>query len=223
MHLAGVSDGAIGKFQSAPLTGARGDHSGDGKGYVYVQFQSAPLTGARGDGSIHVRRSRPRVVSIRSPHRSEGRCLGRLQAPLGEVRFNPLPSPERGEMGTSLETPCPSCVSIRSPHRSEGRCFVVDGVQMPPEFQSAPLTGARGDAAAGDIRHRTTVNVSIRSPHRSEGRCWPAGSRTPRPPCFNPLPSPERGEICSIRRGPKYQNGFNPLPSPERGEMWQSI
>ena len=41
--------GVIPKFQSAPLTGARGDTiSGAGTGAT-ATFQSAPLTGARGD------------------------------------------------------------------------------------------------------------------------------------------------------------------------------
>ena len=67
---------------------------------VRVVFQSAPLTEARGDADpdMHAKFG-VFVVSIRSPHRSEGRSVVRVV----------LLSPD--------------CVSIRSPHRSEGRFF----------------------------------------------------------------------------------------------------
>ena len=137
-------------------------------------------------------------VSIRSPHRSEGRSSTdscRVRRP--SRSFNPLPSPKRGEIPedgqlltggqVSIRSPhrsegrsgaivSPSTstvrVSIRSPHRSEGRCC---GWRSPTRtlamnlFQSAPLTEARGDhPQCIYLSHQV---VSIRSPHRSEGRC----------------------------------------------------
>ena len=88
------------------------------------------------------------------------------------VGFNPLPSPKQGETDD-----------------------VATLKANPHEFQSAPLTEARGDS------HRTSAQrrphgVSIRSPHRSKGR----PQRRPRSgragPRFNPLPSPKQGETA---------------------------
>ena len=65
-----------------------------------------------------------------------------------------------------------SQVSIRSPHRSEERSYIGASVKRrSPAFQSAPLTEARRD---------TTCSATS-SPKN----------------CFNPLPSPKRGEIPS--------------------------
>ena len=78
-------------FQSAPLTGARGDISIDNAVAAGAQFQSAPLTGARGDSACPREGINRVQVSIRSPDRSQGR-LG--QQAIAESRadgFNPLP------------------------------------------------------------------------------------------------------------------------------------
>ena len=85
-------------FQSAPLTEARGDAYIDGdwdRGSTL--FQSAPLTEARGDLSYNRGKHIASIVSIRSPHRSKGRQIGRPHKREGAI------------------------VSIRSPHRSKGR------------------------------------------------------------------------------------------------------
>ena len=92
-------------------------------------FQSAPLTEARGDVvqgvavSIREARLKAMSVSIRSPHRSKGR----LEAtwPFHADLF----------------------VSIRSPHRSKGRRVNHRAIARDIQFQSAPLTEARGDTA----------------------------------------------------------------------------
>ena len=84
-------------------------------------FQSAPLTKARGD---RVQRTAAGVrfrVSIRSPHKSKGRRLPSIASSGG------------------------GCVSIRSPHKSKGRLAAGGGCGRAVEFQSAPLTKARGD------------------------------------------------------------------------------
>ena len=84
-------------------------------------------------------------------------------------------------------------VSIRSPHRSKGRPSAALALSAStPEFQSAPLTEARGD------------------------RYGPI-SRTFKP-SFNPLPSPKQGETVYGRHGHGRRHGFNPLPSPKQGE-----
>ena len=64
-------------------------------------FQSAPPTGVRGDPDTLLTFEKRTRVSIRSPHRSEGRC----QPPIVYCFF--------------------LFVSIRSPHRSEGRCWLL--------------------------------------------------------------------------------------------------
>ena len=109
------------RFQSAPLTEARGDRSATRKDSRSKPFQSAPLTEARGDQAEASADADHGCVSIRSPHRGEGRYFfahvrktyGVFQsAPLTEARgdsrstiarpspsgFNPLPSPRRGEI-----------------------------------------------------------------------------------------------------------------------------
>ena len=133
------------------------------------------------------------MVSIRSPHQSKGRRMRELAD------------------GTA------AAVSIRSPHQSKGRHKRPLQGFLPSQFQSAPLTKARGD---------------------------PQGCRRtlPRGPSFNPLPSPKQGETrwCMIfmSRGTEFQSApltkargdtienpadiadlsFNPLPSPKQGE-----
>ena len=155
-------------FQSAPLTKARGDANFLSCGPCTCKFQSAPLTKARGDALPILLALNGPPVSIRSPHKSKGR---RQHEHIGHE---------------------PQHVSIRSPHKSKGRrsgwcCFPKQS-----EFQSAPLTKARGDS----IRHRVScplisfnplpsqkqgetqrgddrpspLAVSIRSPHKSKGR-----------------------------------------------------
>ncbi len=156
------------EFQSAPLTEARGDIRIFTYAQPFCQFQSAPLTEARGDLYKPVGDWKRYLVSIRSPHRSEGRPVMLIVSPLFPF------------------------VSIRSPHRSEGRPNSDFFISPLGEFQSAPLTEARGDRIPGLAPVRTagfnplpspkrgeTIpvvppeslrKVSIRSPHRSEGR-----------------------------------------------------
>ncbi len=92
-----------------------------------AKFQSAPLTEARGDRDEQ-RDEDEEDVSIRSPHRSEGRPTTSPIQSTGVIRFNPLPSPKRGET-------------------------FIAGVdrKMRDRFQSAPLTEARGDLSAAKM------------------------------------------------------------------------
>ena len=93
-----------------------------------VQFQSAPLTGARGDDLSAIPGARRCLaVSIRSPDRSQGRR-------------------------DTLDLICwHYYVSIRSPDRSQGRLIASTVGPVYCKFQSAPLTGARGDRSSHDV------------------------------------------------------------------------
>ena len=95
--------------------------------------------------------------------------------------FNPLPSPKQGETSSSL--------SIRSPHRSKGR---PQARAMPIQFQSAPLTEARGDLNAMLRGH--TVSCS-----------------------FNPLPSPKQGETSNRDAGGHWPAAVS-IRSPHRSK-----
>ena len=204
-------------FQSAPLTEARGDALPSGWRGNLPSFNPLPLP-KQGETLPIVQ---PIVsfddVSIRSPHRSKGRptrspitsaaltCFNPLPSPKqGETFlcwgcgfrltcFNPLPSPKQGETGETVRIQHLDRVSIRSPHRSKGRRGPEILLLCQDEFQSAPLTEARGDSrtiplysqatrfqsaplteARGDIDDLKDAadyrSVSIRSPHRSKGR-----------------------------------------------------
>ena len=122
-------------------------------------------------------------VSIRSPHRSEGRLSSLTpeeaayfefqSAPPTEVRGDPfygdsigflqrvsIRSPHRSEGRSPVDLKDAhglSDVSIRSPHRSEGRWTVsaIRGL-----FQSAPPTEVRGDA--GCYNQHKNINLDNR-------------------------------------------------------------
>ena len=100
-HIARADPGAsASKFQSAPLTEARGDTTRTGhrrRSLPSTVFQSAPLTEARGDG---LWRQRGLWISVRgfnplpSPKQGETAQGGKFS---GLPGFNPLPSPKQGE------------------------------------------------------------------------------------------------------------------------------
>ena len=135
----------LGKFQSAPLTKARGDKlmadpALPGSGFNPLpsqkQGETSPPSTFDVDFSVSIRSPHkskgrqllPEVaqrkfeVSIRSPHKSKGRPLWRFSGRSG--RF----------------------VSIRSPHKSKGRRPFAAPALFDLMFQSAPLTKARGDS-----------------------------------------------------------------------------
>ena len=159
--------GSNGRFQSAPLTEARGDPSSRSTRRTSRKFQSAPLTEARGDLAKSL--AQPIMQKFQSAPLTEARGdrQGAIQVDTGGG-FNPLPSPKQGE---TLRLCCggrQDSVSIRSPHRSKGRPRPVRLYLHLVEFQSAPLTEARGDIPGTTITQRRR--------------------------CFNPLPSPKQGE-----------------------------
>ena len=225
-------------FQSAPLTEARGDRLSPGLAHGVVCFNPLPSprrgeiqspeicrsgnTGfnplpspRRGEIAKVGRWAEVKVVSIRSPHRGEGRSAGICafprarnwfqSAPLTEARgdrvgeflkrhlfrFNPLPSPRRGEMPRQVRLQEAYLVSIRSPHRGEGRLVPPGQTSSTWSFQSAPLTEARGDRLSPGLAHGVV--------------------------CFNPLPSPRRGEIQKVIRSRQHFSQVS-IRSPHRGE-----
>ena len=94
-----ISTGSPLTFQSAPLTGARGDPAKYQARELAEMFQSAPLTGARGDHAGRYEAVMQAVVSIRSPDRSQGR-LGRSITPAPGVVFQSAPlTGARGDAG----------------------------------------------------------------------------------------------------------------------------
>ena len=61
---------------------------------LLMEFQSAPPTEVRGDIKVKRAGRKEIDVSIRSPHRSEGRFAKQFTGALAELGFNPLPPPK---------------------------------------------------------------------------------------------------------------------------------
>ena len=110
-----------------------------------------------------------RLVSIRSPHRSEGRsgCPKRRRR---RKEFQSAPPTEvRGDVAIGEDQG--NITRFQSAPPTEVRGDVLAGIRIVTgmlAFQSAPPTEVRGDLSTGKQRRKTT-KVSIRSPHRSEG------------------------------------------------------
>ena len=90
-------------------------------------------------------------------------------------------------------------VSIRSPHRSKGRQVSPEELNQQEEFQSAPLTEARGDKEENE---QLRSSIAFQSAPLTEAR----GDSPSRPAIvlrygFNPLPSPKQGETDLTGRG----------------------
>ena len=207
------------------------------------RFQSAPLTEARGDCPVFSLPVALPPVSIRSPHRSKGRPISGPSSWDGSHRFNPLPSPKQGETSTWLPSRRSSAEFQSAPlTEARGDRSMMTASCSNHKFQSAPLTEARGDR-----QHRASglraFGVSIRSPHRSKGRRNPISKMDEpawfqsaplteargdgaqlatgrKPDGFNPLPSPKQGETPRSAASRTHGAGFNPLPSPKQGETY---
>ena len=109
------------KFQSAPLTKARGDIWAFGiRGYCFVGFNPLPSQ-KQGETLSEVGKMPASVVSIRSPHKSKGRLW--LVPP----------------MGTSYWFQSAPLTKAR------GDILMFYPLLEVLLFQSAPLTKARGD------------------------------------------------------------------------------
>ena len=169
-----------------------------------IKFQSAPLTEARGDsGSVPLpKQGEPSFNPLPLPKQGETLpCHEQTSdfkkfqsAPLTEARgdmtsrntiwsksFNPLPLPKQGETHCQ-ESDLTSFNPLPLPKQGETHFFDCSGPVR--EFQSAPLTEARGDFA-------------VRSPYRSKGRLRAMTGKQG----FNPLPLPKQGETSQIRHG----------------------
>ena len=167
----------------------------------------------RSKGRLGVRRAGSSIaaVSIRSPHRSKGRPFLPSQRPRRTNSFNPLPSPKQGE--TQAEAPFRTkIVEFQSAPLTEARGDAIPAkrLAMGSKFQSAPLTEARGDPWLSVNR---SYPAWFQSAPLTEARGDPSDFLL----CFNPLPSPKQGETW---RAPtwKHCSSFNPLPSPKQGE-----
>ena len=151
------------RFQSAPLTEARGDARSKLLRQCVAAFQSAPLTEARGDFRVFGVSSRQFLVSIRSPDRSQGRCA---------------------RPAISYGGPA---VSIRSPDRSQGRWRTSRSQRPVSVFQSAPLTEARGDVRSPSLSVRILLFQSAPlTEARGDSRSRNGSQR--KESSFNPLP-----------------------------------
>ena len=87
----------------------------------------------------------PGKVSIRSPDRSQGRppAAGKARVAL-QVSIR-SPDRSQGRLAQVQDHQRREVVSIRSPDRSQGRRMNGYHYTRVIQFQSAPLTGARGD------------------------------------------------------------------------------
>ena len=150
-------------------------------------------------------------VSIRSPYRSKGRSGGEplmlsSRPPIRQnYLFQSAPLTEaRGDTWNGRRTTRHEIVSIRSPYRSKGRCIANHAIRSPYrsdpaptygayEFQSAPLTEARGDVTADPSAPLTARPITFQSAPLTEARGAVPLEKTDL--SFNPLPLPKQGEI----------------------------
>ena len=112
-------------------------------------------------------------------------------------------------------------VSIRSPHQSKGRRRRTRPHPDNHQFQSAPLTKARGDIfKAVGMRPNTSFNP-LPSPKQGETDGW----CTPRQPyiTFQSAPLTKARGDCSRVRAQIPPRCFNPLPSPKQGETQETV
>ena len=165
-------DADLARFQSAPLTEARGDR----KTVVLKIWQSGfnPLPSPKqGETALLLSNDSDLSVSIRSPHRSKGR-LKPLSVCVKKEGFQSAPLTEARGDSTEATSTASSALTFQSAPLTEARGDALAKWGMPglATFQSAPLTEARGDSRLGASSDR------------------PAG--------FNPLPSPKQGETDDL-------------------------
>ena len=206
------------EFQSAPLTEARGDRHHHHHHRRPCCFNPLPspkqgeTTQAGEDGVLgrvsirsphrskgrHIARRYTLArghVSIRSPHRSKGRLDLVEKIPNPVMGFNPLPSPKQGETlrrnagggarrGSFNPLPSPKQGETSAPTNLRGKMR---------QFQSAPLTEARGDQRESPGR-RPRNGFQSAPLTEARGDSTTGWSTTSSSTSFNPLPSPKQGE-----------------------------
>ena len=135
-----------------------------------TKFQSAPLTEARGDPWPPWFSSRsPRFNPLPLPKQGEIPHISNIL--LAALCFNPLPLPKQGEIQPMLEIRPRWCSFNPLPLPKQGEMSGCHWrLSAPSLFQSAPLTEARGDLLTPSVI-TARASVSIRSPYRSKGRC----------------------------------------------------
>ena len=153
------------RFQSAPLTKARGDRSIPRSAWTALLFQSAPLTKARGDdGAAECLAQEERLFQSAPLTKARGDQIHRSDGYVFRgARFNPLPSQKQGETWRLIRSiPCPSPRCFNPlPSQKQGETIITSSEAMcdlNQMFQSAPLTKARGDQWAAPTDH---VNASM--------------------------------------------------------------
>ena len=139
------------RFQSAPLTEARGDVPAPTSSFFCPLFQSAPLTEARGDPQPQPQPQPSPQFQSAPLTEARGDCKPYTEC-LPHQGFNPLPSPKQGETQVHGRGGPAVAVSIRSPHRSKGRPTAWSSRSCTSRFQSAPLTEARGDVEDHEVQ-----------------------------------------------------------------------
>ena len=162
------------KFQSAPLTGARGDVPAAAlrSFEVEVSIRSPHRSEGRSGGRRHQYANA--TVSIRSPHRSEGRYTSsRSSRGAWSICFNPLPSPERGEMLVVVTSQQSESYTGICANRSNG---------CPSNLIQLSTNGATScDADACERREITgnTPALGVRTSYKTSGPVKSTGSLTP--------------------------------------------
>ena len=134
----------------------------------------------------------------------------------------------------------PASVSIRSPHKSKGRRTVVSRPSFCSQFQSAPLTKARGDVSAARIE-LPTMKFQSAPLTKARGDTSIPSAQTQRKKFQSAPLTKARGDSISLAMShakKKFQSapltkargdtnlpcclailfGFNPLPSQKQGE-----
>ena len=169
-----------------------------------MRFQSTPPAEARGDYFTTPANpyAWPKLVSIHSPRRSEGRPFRSGNATSYAHRNRPFqstpPAEARGDPRSPYRRgsrPRRHAVSIHSPRRSEGRhhsdrqCPIRVSIHSPRRSEGRPASSTLAELVTVSIhsprrsegRHiidddktmsADSMIVSIHSPRRSEGRLW---------------------------------------------------
>ena len=134
--------------------------------------------------------------------------------------FNPLPSPKRGEIHQVALHPADQAEFQSAPlTEARGDSAASYRFNCCAMFQSAPLTEARGDAV---FRIEAQEADEFQSAPLTEARGDLFGRRLlGRRWSFNPLPSPKRGEIRAWpARRPSWVRRFQSAPLTEaRGDF----
>ena len=156
------------KFQSAPLTKARGDADRRPGGPAPPGFN--PLPSQKQGETPAPRAHRGTLLGFNPlPSQKQGETRGAISALRTDEAFQSAPlTKARGDSSTPHRRIAACTVSIRSPHKSKGRLQWLWTPIVDVGFQSAPLTKARGDPVRRDHTHPCV--------------------------CFNPLPSQKQGE-----------------------------